>query len=687
MKNIIILFVFLFVFISAYVSYSQWKDVGWPKDASINAMITINNKIIIGSQNGIHYSTDQGITWEKTNLSNTINSFALSANVIVASNTGGAIYISSDEGYTWSLIYDNLFKNGISSLFIDGNNIIAGAYFSAEINFSTDLGNSWELKSQGLPKNKDLSISSIEKDDNNNIFVSIRNAFGSGGGGLYLSTDMGNTWSVIGFMNQNVSKAFFNGGKLFAYSSDKLHSSFDMGKTWIPVEFDVTVRSIITDGDKIYVGTFNGIYFSEDNGLTWSGKGLNNQSIHSISLIGNRIIASTSLGIYMYDEQNKTWEQIYKVMNLGKVKFLSVYDSKIFAGNEDKIYHSSNMGVSWEEINTNDIEAVSLDVINGKIYKGTNLGLYISTDYGLTWVKQNTNDDSFSKTKITSVVNYDKTIFVATNIGIFISEDNGQNWHFDFNELTGRNVKSLILMDDQLFAAARNVYISKDMGKSWVVSNNGLPLESPTSPHLATDGLSKVIAGYQGNGENSGVYLSNNRGDSWEYISKDGFLFNNMQIKEIVNVFTNDNYIFASPQNMGVFTSDDNGKTWNSINEGLTNLNINSFEKIGDYIIIGTNDGFYRAKMSDIIETDVKHTSKTLSHLIFPNPAIDYVEITLDNEAIQFTNMKVQIFDVFGREVSQSVLIDGNTKIDVSFLPSGVYFVKIGSRTEKFVKI
>jgi hypothetical protein len=59
---------------------------------------------------------------------------------------------------------------------------------------------------------------------------------------------------------------------------------------------------------------------------------------------------------------------------------------------------------------------------------------------------------------------------------------------------------------------------------------------------------------------------------------------------------------------------------------------------------------------------------------------------------------KVQIFDVLGLEVAQtpsSVNKMNNTqtwvselqRIDISHLPAGVYFIRIGDKVEKFVKM
>jgi hypothetical protein len=47
----------------------------------------------------------------------------------------------------------------------------------------------------------------------------------------------------------------------------------------------------------------------------------------------------------------------------------------------------------------------------------------------------------------------------------------------------------------------------------------------------------------------------------------------------------------------------------------------------------------------------------------------------------------ILFFNILEIEIGQSSLIDGNNRINISHLPSGVYFIKIGDRVEKFMKM
>ncbi|MBX3044327.1 MAG: T9SS type A sorting domain-containing protein [Candidatus Kapabacteria bacterium] len=97
--------------------------------------------------------------------------------------------------------------------------------------------------------------------------------------------------------------------------------------------------------------------------------------------------------------------------------------------------------------------------------------------------------------------------------------------------------------------------------------------------------------------------------------------------------------------------------------------------------------------------TVVKESKESL-FVITPNPASDFITIQLRNKGLQpFAADRVQIFDMLGLEVistpsaSQPPTGEGNLRIDVSHLPTGVYFVQIiGSNgacsiVKKFVKM
>ncbi len=360
---------------------------------------------------------------------------------------------------------------------------------------------------------------------------------------------------------------------------------------------------------------------------------------------------------------------------------MAVDENNIYISNEDRIlYKSSNFGVSWQEIKTNDIEYSLVKSINGKLYinslntKEKEYGIFVSEDNGESWDRPNSPIETLDNTKVAAIDNYGNYIFLATDVGLFVSEDNGESFDLEFNEFVGKNIRQLLIIENQLFVnIGGEIYTSNDLGKSWEKIIE-LPKAQLAQPTLATDGNNRFVAGFSGVGEESGVYLSEDRGNTWEYISNDGFSYNNMVVREAKRVYAVEDYIFVNPDKMGVFVTNNKGETWQVINYGLEDkgdgpLQVNAFNKMGEYIVLASKGGFFCAKMSDIIATDVSEDNLLYSSysnlFIYPNPATDFINISLDSDEGLHTR-EVQILDLLGLVVSKQELTDGNNRIDIS---------------------
>jgi WD40 repeat protein len=90
--------------------------------------------------------------------------------------------------------------------------------------------------------------------------------------------------------------------------------------------------------------------------------------------------------------------------------------------------------------------------------------------------------------------------------------------------------------------------------------------------------------------------------------------------------------------------------------------------------------------------TDVENAGNISDGLlIYPNPARDYIEINLERCATLGkcgTSGQMQIFNTLGEIVLRVERSPSPVqKIDISKLSPGIYFIKIGNRVEKFVKM
>jgi len=118
-----------------------------------------------------------------------------------------------------------------------------------------------------------------------------------------------------------------------------------------------------------------------------------------------------------------------------------------------------------------------------------------------------------------------------------------------------------------------------------------------------------------------------------------------------------------------------------------------------DFIGIGNKDisKFYIARFSldPTLSVNELSTNNALFR-ITPNPVADFLLIKPLNGSNYLNTSEIKIFSLMGIQVfttrqykhAHSTLLDGDgVKIDVSGLSPGLYFVKVGDKIEKFIKI
>ncbi|MGB5530678.1 MAG: hypothetical protein WBQ32_11985, partial [Ignavibacteriaceae bacterium] len=245
MKAIKYLSCILLFIIQSISAQNFWHQTNGPYGVpTVNDFLQYNDStIFLGTGEGIIKSNDNGESWiriEGPYLNSQIKCIAQDKlGVLYAGSLGiypsglKLLFQSTDEGYSWNIIDDG-YDAEIRYIFIPYKDTILLGSWDMGVIRSFDGGVTWSRVNNGNIYNGIYEI--IELDDGSVLA-------GSAGGGVFKSTNWGDLW-----IPSNTGLPTNSQGYIFAKSFCK------------------------TTPGCLLVGTAEGIYYSTNNGETWSFK-------------------------------------------------------------------------------------------------------------------------------------------------------------------------------------------------------------------------------------------------------------------------------------------------------------------------------------------------------------------------------------------------------------------------------
>lgn len=268
---------------------------------------------------GFHYSDDNCKTWKK----NQVLTIPINGEVISVNNDGDniyatlfsqGIYLSTDKGQTWKERNNGLpYFSSVTNLTVE-NHIIYGIVTKEHTTYgvymSADSGNTWKWLRNGLPENN-IEIRSFVV--NNGEIIMISNY------GIFKYSNQTNQWSnkvnTDPFKTESKLKTMTkHNGIIYAIGwtgNDTIYWSEDNGETWQHISTGLGYRyftSIVVTDKFLIVGCGqNGIWFSNRNENNWipANKGLPSLRINQLVVHDNAIYACTGNGLYTIDDIDK----------------------------------------------------------------------------------------------------------------------------------------------------------------------------------------------------------------------------------------------------------------------------------------------------------------------------------------------------------------------------------------------
>lgn len=305
MKNLILLTSIVLCTIDVN---AQWQQVSFGGQY-VECLVSDSSYLYIGTEyDGVYLSKDCGATWEQANNGLPIDMFTnisqlkvMGSNIIATTFDGniGSIYLSNNNGYSWSEIHNGLPINSYIASIATTDSIIFVTTFNndgtAQENnaafYSTNHGANWtSLSTPTVCKPQVIEV----KDSK--IFIDMW------GCGLYLSNNLGATWSYIN--NNDPLAIAIKDSLIFIGTGNGVFLSTNNGGLWTPVNNGLTQLNIYcvkVVGTTVFAVTYsNGMFYSTNNGNLWIpfNDGITNVYTINIEICNNNLFAGNSEGLW-----------------------------------------------------------------------------------------------------------------------------------------------------------------------------------------------------------------------------------------------------------------------------------------------------------------------------------------------------------------------------------------------------
>jgi hypothetical protein len=315
---------------------------------------------------------------------------------------------------------------------------------------------------------------------------------------------------------------------------------------------------------------------------------------------------------------------------------------------------------------------------NNRLFGATYAGLYISDDSAQNWTKTD-----YGTTRVVSSITGDNNAVYLTTLGdgVLKSIDNGNTWFHIYNgvDLLGAcNCMTFCGNTIYIGTVSSGIFKSTDGGSSWQNITDGLNYLKIICLH-ALNGYIYASARIYDPDMKFGIYRLK-EGDT-TFVDVTGDLYYDVRSFSSLG-----NRLFVGTYGSGVYYSDDLGGNWVSWGQGCSGTGTEYTYVYNNELYSVTCCGWGLWKNSILLNTDEPDHTKTC---LYPNPAGDYLYIS----APCLSRNKEGLIDIYNSEGKKmkSFVPDCDSKIDISGLKSGIYFVKIlyqgNTSASKFIKL
>ena len=301
--------------------------------------------------------------------------------------------------------------------------------FTTFIHAQTDF---WTPKNNGITNLAKYNLRDIVVNSDDVLFAATR------GQGVFISTDGGENWNqkINGLTDLTIQGIAVNhSDEVFVGTNAGMFKSGDNGENWTELETGLLGYAnnitVCSNGYLFATTSFEGIIRSTDNGISWIGVNNGMSGGHPMSIyqdLAGQMLSGTSIGsIYFSNTYGEGWTQSSAGLpNTTTAPVLSLIESSdevYFAGTGGGVYRSTDYGVNWSFVHAGGgngwVYSFVFDQSNN-LYIGTGSGgVYMSPDNGDVWQQINSGLTHLGVYSL--AVNSTNEIFAVTGEGIFKS--------------------------------------------------------------------------------------------------------------------------------------------------------------------------------------------------------------------------------------------------------------------------
>ncbi|MCF6776641.1 PQQ-binding-like beta-propeller repeat protein [Thiotrichales bacterium 19X7-9] len=408
-------------------------DNGLLSNALFDTLVT-DNAIYVASDKGL--SKVEVDTTDIQNLQDLVFQTILSGvkvyslkytNGILYASTNQGLYISYDNGETFTLknVINGLTNSQLWQVSVLGSNLYVATNSGIDVTTTEGLD---------FTSPTDLNNLTIKK-----IIAIGKTLYVATSQGVAISPDNGINWQ-FSLSNEYINSIYVNGNSIYAATyANGLYISDDLGQTWSHITTNEGLisndtKSVVFANNTLYVGTGKGLSILENHSGTWEVKTdynhLDSEIINGLFYYNNTLYATTnSDGLFISDDNASTWN----VKNASNSNLANNITYDVFV-NENAVYVATQTGVSILTTNSNyftnykQTNGLASNLVYGiyavgkHIYASTNKGLSYSEDNGIIW-NNKTTDQGLSDNLLYNTFVAGSNLYVATNNGISIADD------------------------------------------------------------------------------------------------------------------------------------------------------------------------------------------------------------------------------------------------------------------------